>query len=107
MLLLEKQKGSQLLRGKIMSAQYNFWKYPYNHNLLNEFGKEFAEGDQLEVDEELESCRPLIQEEKGKRGLYALGTKISIGTEDLQWYCSQSSKHPDVIVLYPNKYILL
>jgi hypothetical protein len=103
LVILEKQGNSQSLLGIITVAHYDFWRYAYKDNLLHESGKEFAEEEQLEVDEELDSKRPLIQQEKGKHGLYALGPKINIGTKILLWFYSLLNKHPDVIVFYPNK----
>ena len=45
----------------------------------------------------------MIQQEKGKDGLYALGTNINIGTKILHWFSYLLNIHPDVIVFYPNK----
>jgi hypothetical protein len=103
LVILEKQETSQFLLGIITVAHYDFWLYPYKNNLLNKFGEEFAGEQQLEVDEELDSKRPLIQQEKGKHGLYALGTKINVGTKLVNWFYALLGIHPDVIVLYPNE----
>jgi hypothetical protein len=103
LVILEKQESSQLLLGIITVAHYGFWKYAYKDNLLYKSGRKFREKEKLEVDEELDSKRPLIQQEKGKHGLYALGTGINIGTKILRWFRYVLNIHPDVIVLYPNK----
>jgi len=102
LVLLEKQDYSELLLGIITVAHYDFWKYAYKNNLRQKFGREFTKKEQLEVDEELDSKRPLIQQEKGKHGLYALGTKINFGTKIILWLRSLLNIHPDVIVFYPN-----
>jgi hypothetical protein len=103
LVMLEKQVDSQLLLGIITVAHYDFWKHPYKNNLLDKSNREFPKVDQVEVDQELESKRPLIQQEKGKHGMYALGPKINLGTKILQWFYSLLGIYSDVIVLYPNK----
>jgi len=102
LVLLEKQDYAELLLGVITIAHYDFWKYAYKYNLQYKSGREFTKKEQLEADDELESKRPLIQQEKGKHGLYALGTRINFGTKILRWLSSLLNIHPDVIVLYPN-----
>jgi hypothetical protein len=102
LVLLEKQDDSEILLGMVTVAHYDFWKYSYKNNLQHNSGKEFTKKEQFEVDEELDSKRSLIQQEKGKHGLYALGTNINIGTKIILWFGYLLNIHPDVIVFYPN-----
>lgn len=102
LVLLEKNDNFEFLLGIITVAHYDFWKYTYQDNLLDKNGNMFSGPEHLEVDEELESKRPLIQQEKGKHGLYALGTRINIATKVFRWFRCLLNIHPDVIVFYPN-----
>jgi hypothetical protein len=102
LVLLEKQDYFELLLGMVTVAHYDLWKYSYKNNLRHISGKEFTKKEQLEVDDELDSKRSLIQQEEGKHGLYALGTNINIGTKIVLWLRSLLNIYPDVIVFYPN-----
>ena len=103
LVLLEKLEKSELLLGIITVAHFDFWRYTYKNHLLLKSGKAFTKNQQLEVDEEIDSLRPLIQQEKGKHGLYSLGININFATKILNWFRSLLNVYPDVIVFYPNK----
>jgi tetratricopeptide (TPR) repeat protein len=103
LVLLEKLDRSELLLGIITVAHYDFWLYPYKNNLLHKSGKEFTTNEQLEVEEEIDSQRPLIQQEKGNHGLYALGPTINNRTKILIWFSYLLGIYSDVIRFTPNE----
>ena len=101
LVILEKQDGKEELLGMITVAHLDFWNYAYKDNLLKPSGEKFGKEERLETDDDLESMHPLIQQEEGKHGLYALGTKINIGTKIVRWFLAVLNMSPDVIVYYP------
>ncbi|QLH11239.1 hypothetical protein [Nitrosarchaeum sp. AC2] len=103
MIILEKIENGELLLGMITIAHLDFWKYSYDNNLLKSSGEQFSPDEYLETDDDVDGEHPLIQQEEGKHGLYALGTHINIGTKIVRWFLAVLNKSPDVIVYYPGK----
>ena len=103
LIILEKQDGNEELLGMITVAHLDFWKYTYKNNLLKISGEKFDKDEQLETDDDLESAHPLIQQEEGKHGLYALGTKINVGTKIVRWFLAVLNMSADVVVYYPGR----
>jgi hypothetical protein len=103
LVILEKHEDGEELLGMITVAHMDFWKYTYNDRLLSATGGQFRDDEHLETDDELDSANPLIQQEEGKHGLYALGTRIHFGTKIIRWFLALLNRQPDVIVLYPGK----
>jgi len=101
LLILEKMDLNELLLGMITVAHQDFWLYPYENSIKQASGKEFPVDYNLEVDMTIDFIRPLIQQEVGKHGLNALGTKINHFTKFLNWLRSLLSIYPDVIVYSP------
>lgn len=105
LVILEKQneEDKQLLLGMITIAHYDFWYYSFENNLVKNNGENFTKNEQLEIDEEFDGHgHPLIQQEEGKHGLYALGTHIAWFTKLWRWFLSVINCPPDIIVYYPN-----
>lgn len=102
LIILEKKDNKQLLLGMITIAHYDFWYYTYKKNLTVREGIQTS--GQLEIDEEFDGRgHPLIQQEEGKHGLYALGTHIEWFTKLLWWFLSVIDMSPDIIVYYPHE----
>jgi hypothetical protein len=101
LLILEKMDLNELLLGMITVAHHDFWLYAYEKSINQTSGKEFPDDFNLEVDLNIDFLRPLIQQEVGKHGLNALGTKINRFTKILNWLRSLLSIYPDVVVYCP------
>ena len=102
LVILEKQTDDeQLLLGMITIAHYDFWYYTYKNRLSVKDG--ITTSGEFEIDEEFDGYgHPLIQQEEGKHGLYALGTHIAWFTKLERWFLSVINSMPDIIVYYPN-----
>jgi hypothetical protein len=98
LLILEKMDLNEVLLGMITVAHHDFWLYSYENSIKEASGKEFPEGYNLEVDVSIDFIRPLIQQEVGKHGLNALGTKINRFTKILNRLRFLLSIYPDVVV---------
>lgn len=101
LVILEKMDLNEILLGMITVAHHDFWLYAYENSIRQASGKEFSEDYNLEVDVSVDYIRPLIQQEVGKHGLNALGTRINHFTKFLNWLRSLLSVYPDVIVFCP------
>jgi hypothetical protein len=101
LLILEKMDLNELLLGMITVAHHDFWLYAYENSIRQASGEEFPEDHNLEVDISIDYIRPLIQQEVGKHGLNALGTRINRFSKLLNWLRSLSNIYPDVIVYSP------
>ncbi len=100
LIILEKKEGKELLLGMITIAHYDFWYYTYKNRLSVKEG--ITTSGEFEIDEEFDGHgHPLIQQEEGKHGLYALGTHIAWHTKLSRWFLSLINKFPDIIVYYP------
>jgi hypothetical protein len=102
LIILEKQtEDKELLLGMITIAHYDFWYYTYKNRLSVKDG--IITSGEFEIDEEFDGHgHPLIQQEQGKHGLYALGTHIAWFTKLTRWFLSVINLMPDIIVYYPN-----
>ena len=107
LVVLEKTAdGKQDLLGMMTVAHFDFWKYSYNGRLLPSKNVSYNRVNAMEVDDDLESQHPLIQQESGKHGLYALGDKIFFGTKIWRWLLALINRYPDIIVYWPGKVAL-
>ncbi|MDQ2686177.1 MAG: hypothetical protein M3Y25_10095 [Thermoproteota archaeon] len=101
LLILEEMDLNEVLLGMITVAHHDFWLYAYEKSIKQASGKEFPDDFNLEVDMDIDFLRPLIQQEVGKHGLNALGTKINRFTKIMNWLRSLLSIYPDVVVYAP------
>ena len=104
LVILEKiGDDKQLLLGMMTVAHFDFWKYVYDKNLYLKKRSIHSKACEMVVDEEIDSQRPLIQQEAGKHGLYALGDKIFFGTKIWRWFLALLDRYPDIVVYYPGR----
>lgn len=104
LVILEKiGDNKQLLLGVMTVAHFDFWKYVYDKNLYLKKRGMHRKAYETVVDEEIDSQRPLIQQEAGKHGLYVLGDKIFFGTKIWRWFLALLNRYPDIVVYYPGR----
>lgn len=103
MLILEKGDERPKILGMITVAHQDFVPYVYANRLNVKSRPAWHTHFAMEVEEELEGDHALIQQARGKHGLYALTPHIGFMEKFLRWVRFVVGKPEDVIVYFPGE----
>lgn len=103
MLILERNEDRPLLLGMITVAHQDFIPYVYDQRMKVRARPAWQTHFKMEVEEEVEGDHALIQQARGKHGLYALTPHIGFMEKFLRWIRFVLGRPEDVIVYFPGE----